>query len=573
MKLLPTLATLISAACLPAIVHAQSMSGGCASGQPCSASSLSVAPQGATYTVGSGGNFATITAAMATLNQQVIPCCAYVNLVLLDGRINEPGPVLLSTTFGNQISITGQHVYSHSLTSVQSSSGSAGAWTYVLNLDSVTNIAVGDYEAIYGATGGVNPSYLAGVWPVTAVDAVNNRITVTTTNHQTAVASGSVAATAKTLKAIVTFSGSDGFDVWGQDTGNLSNFHVLGNGAAGQNGISLQDRNRVYVSGILTVSGFGGNNILGLYNSEMNADGQIISSSSGGPGITVNDSAIINAPVIVSSGNASHGVYSQNGGVVESGTLFTVSGNGQDGARGSGGHVIADGAMYATGNVGNGVLANAGGSVVTTTLSALNNAAAGATSGNLGVLSIGTLTSTGNGSSDQLALNSPNGFVTTSGCLAIGYTACQPDTVTIGGNGLFLGASLKLYNTAAGQTAVRIYGSTQAETIYGDSSNSAKWECGHKGSGNGYDFACYNASLGRDAYRIYLSDDRVVFDGIVKPGSVVVGGANSCSTAGAHAWVTDAIMAFSSSTRGGQITGSGSNAVPGVCDGSHWLYD
>lgn len=138
--LVGTVATLA----LAGAAHGQGMSGGCATGQPCSTSSLSVSPQNVGYTVGSGGAFPTVTAAIAALNNQVLQPGGHVTLTLLDGVINEPGAIFASSSFGKQINIVGQHAYTTSVSSIQSSSGATGSWSYVLNLTSTSNMAVGD---------------------------------------------------------------------------------------------------------------------------------------------------------------------------------------------------------------------------------------------------------------------------------------------------------------------------------------------------------------------------------------------------------------------------------------------
>jgi hypothetical protein len=49
------------------------------------------------------------------------------------------------------------------VTSVQSSSGSTGAWSYVLNVNDVSHIAVNDYVIISAAAGGTTPGKINGV--------------------------------------------------------------------------------------------------------------------------------------------------------------------------------------------------------------------------------------------------------------------------------------------------------------------------------------------------------------------------------------------------------------------------
>lgn len=529
---------------------AQGMTGGCATGQACTnLTALSLSPSTVAYTVGSGGNFTSLSAALTTLQQSVLPIGNFVNLTLLDGVTTEPGPDLVESSFAKQINVQGQHTYSFTMSSVQSSSGSAGAWSYILNLNSVTNIAVGDYLTIYSTSGGTNPTYVQGVWPVTNVDAVNNRVTLTTTGRQAAAASGAVAGTVLDMKSILKFTGTDGIQIWnGAAAINLTNFNIVGDGTAGTNGISLQDGDRVYVNSILSVANFGGSNILSLYPSELNTSGTIVTSSSGGVGI-IAQNGIVDSVRIVSSGNASHGVEALVNGSVSYSTEGVFSGNG-----------------------GDGVLTTVGGALNGTSLIATGNVAHGVNGGLGGLINYGSLTSTNNGVTDQTQFYQ-NGLLA-NGQVAFGYTTPQGGAyeVTVNGSGQFNGGSVDLRNTSG--TAIYFADSNgSAQAQYRDQTGTAKWEVGHRGSANNYDFQIFDDITSKRSMSIDHSTDYVTFIAPITPGSVAVGGANSCSVAGARAWVTDASVAFGSSTRGGQITGAGANAVPAICDGAHWLYD
>lgn len=555
--------------------QAQGPSGGCATGQPCqNLASLSVSPSTTTKYIGPGGDYPNLTTALAVVNEQVLPFGTNWNLVLLDGQITEPGAVLYSVEGGNNVTISGQHVYNFTLSSIQGSSGAQGSWSYVLNLDSVANIAVGDYLTIPAPSGGTNPSYIAGVWPVTAVDGVNNRVTLATTSHSPTAASGAVTGTVTDMKSTVKFVNSDGFDIWGGGvTANLSNFNVVGDGTANHTGLSLQDGDRVYASGTLSVSGFGSVNVLSLYGSELNVDRALVSSSSGGQGVYANDGGIVNAPTLVTSGNTSHGALADNGGIVDAAT-FVSSGNGADGLRDiQGGISFVSTAGQFNGNAGNGVTASSAGAFAGTTTATLNNTGSGVNSGNLGFVSAGIVTSSGNGSADMLALNSSNGYATT-GQLAVGYSAPQGHALVVGGDGVaqIYGTTFMLKNTGAGYTGVFIAGGSTTGLQVQDGSGTPKWEVGHRGASNSYDFQIYSDMLSARAFNISAADNHAVFGGTVTPGSVAVGATNACSNAGATAWATDATVAYASSTRGGQITGGGGNAVPAYCDGTHWDF-
>lgn len=152
-----------------------------------------------TYTVKtSGGDFTDIQEALDSLLNVVIPSGVIVTIEVDDG-LWEPAeftpskytwPVTLDFTNCN-IKIKGKTSLENTLTSIQSSSGSAGAYSIVINMDTVAGMAVDDYITIPNATGGTNPERIVGCHKITNVDAVNTRLTITSINT-TGVPSGAV---------------------------------------------------------------------------------------------------------------------------------------------------------------------------------------------------------------------------------------------------------------------------------------------------------------------------------------------------------------------------------------------
>lgn len=123
-----------------------------------------------------------------------------------DGAFTLTTPMEIKHPCGNLIQLAGTNVYTKTMTSVQSSSGSATAYSIIINLDSVTDVAVNDYVIIHTASGGTNPQRILGCHKVTNVDTGNNRITITSNNF-VGVPSGAVAATVVVFKTM--FFGSD----------------------------------------------------------------------------------------------------------------------------------------------------------------------------------------------------------------------------------------------------------------------------------------------------------------------------------------------------------------------------
>ena len=123
-----------------------------------------------------------------------------VTIQLGDGEFVETAPIYLDHICGASLYITGENTYTKSMTSVQSSSGSIGAWSVIINLDSVANIAVDDEVLITGAANGTKPTFIAGCHNVTNVDAVNTRITIASKHYNATAPSGAVTATVEVIK-------------------------------------------------------------------------------------------------------------------------------------------------------------------------------------------------------------------------------------------------------------------------------------------------------------------------------------------------------------------------------------
>lgn len=112
--------------------------------------------------------------------------------------------------------------------------GVAGIHSIVLNLDTVTNISEGDYVLVKAASGGTKPTFIDGCHKVTAVDAVNGRIVVTTKHKHATDPSGAVASTSgvTVIKTIVTTT-ANGFVCLGTKLGTVDKMVLVRSGATG----------------------------------------------------------------------------------------------------------------------------------------------------------------------------------------------------------------------------------------------------------------------------------------------------------------------------------------------------
>jgi len=156
----------------------------------------------------SGTPWATIGKFLTYLDGFYIPRGITVTLYVNDGHYTNLAAITINHACSTQVKITGVHTYDKTMSSVQSSSGGSAAWAIIINLNTVTNIAVGDYVLIKTASGGTLPLLMAGCHQVTNVDTGNNRITITSLNRHTAAPSGAVTCTVRVIKSILSFTGA-----------------------------------------------------------------------------------------------------------------------------------------------------------------------------------------------------------------------------------------------------------------------------------------------------------------------------------------------------------------------------
>jgi len=177
----------------------------------------------------SGSPWLTISHALAYLNGFVIAAGVSVTVSVGDGEFAHVASLNATHPQGSQIYIIGTNTYSKTSSSIQSSSGSSGAWSIIVNLNNVDNIAVNDYVLVSGASGGTRPHCVLGVWKVTNVDTGNKRITIATTIRYASAPSGNVVATFRCLKSILTFTDCSGVVVSKNNVINIASLMLVGN--------------------------------------------------------------------------------------------------------------------------------------------------------------------------------------------------------------------------------------------------------------------------------------------------------------------------------------------------------
>ena len=251
----------------------------------------------------SGAPWATVAKAVAYLYGYWISPSVNVTIMVADGTYS-----WAETTFqhpcGQQIQITGTNTYSPTVSSVQSSSGSSGAWSYILNVSSVANIAVNDYVILSGASGGTKPRNLQGVHKVTNVDAGNTRITVLSKFRSATVASGAVTANILVLKTIITVSGTNAFTIVSGPCGWIRKMALVGNGTCC--GIAVGGAG-LCGFGQLGVTGFA-NGIYASGNGTAWSDGTISACSGNASGFVADNGSEISRPPQLRQGTLAKGI-------------------------------------------------------------------------------------------------------------------------------------------------------------------------------------------------------------------------------------------------------------------------
>lgn len=170
--------------------------------------------------------------------------------------------------------LSGKNSLLRQITSIQSSSGSSGDYSIVLNLFDVSSIEEGDECAIEDAIGGTNPLALVGTYEVTDVDTSNSRITI----HAPITGdlpSGLVTATTHIYKTKLCPTGVSGIIADRHLT--IKNLAILGDGSADTYGI-LPEMATVQIENV-AIRGFGTGGIYCENGAKVMADGLYISDS------------------------------------------------------------------------------------------------------------------------------------------------------------------------------------------------------------------------------------------------------------------------------------------------------
>lgn len=353
----------------------------------------------------SGGDYTTVPLALASLKGKWINDDVTVTIEVEDGTFNHTAAIVPKHPCGGRISIVGTNTYVKSLTSIQSSSGSAGAWSIILNLNNVTDIATNDYVLIRATSGGTLPEYLQGAHKVTNVDSGNGRITVASKHKNASAPSGAVVSSSVTVvKTILTFTGGiHGIAVGAPYTlGNLDKVVLEGGAASGYHGIitGIKDGTTGSIGGSIycgtTVGVVNFNRGMLALNGEI-AAAYCMASGNTGIGFSATQEGYLEVPYSVSSGNSSDGFNAYQGGTVTANNSVST-GNSLQGFYNGIGCFLNANTCVSAGNLANGFLTEFGGSMEAISASSINNTVWGYYTGRRGYMLATSSTASGNGS-------------------------------------------------------------------------------------------------------------------------------------------------------------------------------
>lgn len=264
-----------------------------------------------TGTGASGAPFATPQGALLHLKDKWINNDVVVTIQCADGTYTLTTSISPAHPCGGSIVIAGENTYTKSMTSVQSSSGSAGAWSVVINVDSVANVTVNDFVVISAPSGGTKPTYIAGCHKVTNVDDVNNRLTIDSKHAAATAPSGVITATVNVIKTIFKNSTTNIVRLQNASKLKLMKKCVLDGEGNSEIGMYITDHSFILLGEGFGISGSDG----GIYSdngSTVRAEAVIAVSGIPGHAYQADDGSRIQVPYAIASGmsGGGYGFYS-----------------------------------------------------------------------------------------------------------------------------------------------------------------------------------------------------------------------------------------------------------------------
>lgn len=180
------------------------------------------------------GDYATVQAALDSLAYKRISPTATVT-ISVSGHLSHTSVITALHPEADRIVIQGQSLLSRSFASVTSVSGSAGAYTVRLPLNSYSDVSVGDFVAITGTSGNELAKLMHGGWPITAVSP-GSYIEFTCTAKRGTIPTGAISGTATIYRTVLSFTGCSGLDA--EELGGINQIALKSDGTASTFGLT-----------------------------------------------------------------------------------------------------------------------------------------------------------------------------------------------------------------------------------------------------------------------------------------------------------------------------------------------
>lgn len=283
-----------------------------------------------TYTIGSGGgdDYATLTAALAALDDMLL--LDVVTLNVQAEVITEPGGITIDHPMSWLIDIQGSALTSTTISSISGAIVSNGSGDHEIeyNVADSTGFAANSYVIISGLSGTGRFENHCGVYQV--ISAGSNKVKVRNTN-QKATFPGSTAVTGGNIEQFnseIDLSSAAGSGITFDRCYGLKTGALLYKDATG-NGLRLMNGSNVNMDAKVGVVGSGSNGVQVESGSTLMGQSTILGvSNNTNDGLSVFAQGAARFSEIVANGNAADGVQSSTGGMVYAGNDAQACGNG-----------------------------------------------------------------------------------------------------------------------------------------------------------------------------------------------------------------------------------------------------
>lgn len=379
----------------------------------CSAAIISSYTDTGTVWIPNGNFVATVTPgnhsqlldalSVATINGNI-------SISVAAGSYTKTSPFLLEKFPSGKISMVGAEPSAVSVTGQVSVTGSAGNYSVTLQLDNAFGVQVGEALHTWGVTGSGSAQIHRGVWEITSVDTLNNRITVKNTCQKTTFPTNTIISSQSViLKTIFNFQNCDGFVVKSSRIDYLDKIAIFGNSdtywSSSDVGGTEKGTHGIYI-GAMTIA-------LNGKVDNTNRYGVSISHVSCGPyvgvngfdqqGICVELSASFWGDFVSSSNNKRRGFYASTAAGIRAKHL-SANGNFLEGCiTDLGGSIYASSESSACGNGRSGVTSSQGGMLIFDSGYLLDNGTHGGSAVEGGILQAVLATYKGNVSNGVFA--------------------------------------------------------------------------------------------------------------------------------------------------------------------------